>query len=69
MFCPVTAFQILTSQDTSVNWVVLVQTHLHKEKNSEWANSIIFTSKEDFNEADEMMLVLIRRLKTKFIGK
>lgn len=64
-----TSFQILTNQDTSVNCVVLVQTHLHKEKNSEWANSIIFTSKEDFNEADDMMLMLIRRLKTRFISK
>lgn len=43
----------------------LVQTHFHEENNSEWANGIIFTSKEEFNEADEMMLVLIRRAANK----
>lgn len=47
----------------------LMQTHFHEETNSEKANGIVLTSKEEFTEADEMMLVLMRRLQTRFMSK
>lgn len=65
-------YDLISNSDQSGRfWVlcVLLQAHFYEENNSQWAKSIIFTSQEEFNEADEIMLFPFRKVKTRFSGK
>lgn len=64
-----TPFQMWTSHNICVCCVVYCKLIFMKGNDSEWARASIFTSKEEFNGTEQMMLMLMRRLKARFIGK